>query len=252
MNKETLEILLEAQTVQEIAKSIGSSRSAVYRLMKKFDIVGRNPRERIANKTVGQKFGKLYVNSNTLAKHGRYIKFHCTCDCGKNKDISYENLLISKIDHCGCETKSKIRKTKQKEENICKDLLTKCKIAATRRKIYFNLTINDVWETFLKQNSKCAITGINLEIVSTATHSSKDRNASIDRKDSTKGYIKDNIQIVHKRINVIKGNMSLEELVYWSSLVCNNIELNTNYNGTFAELGPHNGKDRLERTKPTN
>jgi hypothetical protein len=209
IEKQKLEKLLKTQTPQEIANNTGSSRSAIYRLMQKYGIIGYNPRERQANKIIGQKFGKLYVESNTLNKHGRYITFHCLCDCGNKKDISYENLIICKIDHCGCETKLKQRTTRQKGSNVCRDLLSKCKRSAARRNISFNLTIEDLWEVFLKQDKKCALSGVSIEFNSRRNNKQYTiGNASIDRIDGTKGYTKDNIQIVDQKINYAKGQNS--------------------------------------------
>ena len=39
------------------------------------------------------------------------------------------------------------------------------------------------------------------------------QNLSIDRIDSFKGYEKDNIQLVDKRINMMKGSLSNEEFI---------------------------------------
>jgi hypothetical protein len=37
--------------------------------------------------------------------------------------------------------------------------------------------------------------------------------ASLDRIDSSKGYIEGNLQWLHKRINIMKGNMSEKEFL---------------------------------------
>lgn len=46
--------------------------------------------------------------------------------------------------------------------------------------------------------------------------------ASIDRIDSSKGYIKGNIQIVHKTLNKMKLNMRDEEFI----AICEEVYLN--------------------------
>jgi len=43
--------------------------------------------------------------------------------------------------------------------------------------------------------------------------------ASLDRIDSSKGYIEENVHWVHKRINVMKGNMSEQEFLNFCEAV---------------------------------
>ena len=72
-----------------------------------------------------------------------------------------------------------------------------------------NINIEYAWELFLTQNKKCALTGIDLIFESNSKNSTQ-RNASLDRIDNTKGYIKGNIQWVDKRLNVMKMDLSLD------------------------------------------
>lgn len=43
--------------------------------------------------------------------------------------------------------------------------------------------------------------------------------ASLDRKDNKLGYEEGNVWWVHKMVNRLKNNYSLEELLYWSKLL---------------------------------
>ena len=47
----------------------------------------------------------------------------------------------------------------------------------------------------------------------------KDITASLDRIDSSKGYTIDNLQWIHKVVNIMKRNMSEAELVEWCKKV---------------------------------
>lgn len=59
---------------------------------------------------------------------------------------------------------------------------------------------------YYKQNGLCAISGMKM------THRYKDlRSISIDRIDSTKGYIKGNVQLVCQWVNLAKGQHSDHE-----------------------------------------
>lgn len=76
-----------------------------------------------------------------------------------------------------------------------------------------DITIEDLRNQWENQNGKCPYTGIQL-ILSTYTKIKKNPiySASLDRKDSRKGYIKDNIIWVSRVANWMKNDMS-EEMV---------------------------------------
>ena len=71
------------------------------------------------------------------------------------------------------------------------------------RNIPFEVTIPYLWDLFLEQNKKCAITGDNLDTIN---------NASLDRIDSNKGYVIGNVQWVTKQANLSKHVMSMNQL----------------------------------------
>ncbi len=72
---------------------------------------------------------------------------------------------------------------------------------ALKRGLEFNISIEYIWELFVLQNAQCAYTKLDLNF-------SPDKTASLDRIDSTKGYIHGNVQWVHKYINTMKQDFS--------------------------------------------
>lgn len=76
------------------------------------------------------------------------------------------------------------------------------KRGADSRNLEFNITIEDIWNLYVKQKGRCSLSG--LEIMLTNGYEDKLKTASVDRIDSSKGYTLDNIQWVHKHINVMK------------------------------------------------
>lgn len=72
--------------------------------------------------------------------------------------------------------------------------------------------MKDMWDQFIKQDRKCALSGIPLNFPS-LTSSSLDGNASLDRIDSTRGYEKDNIQWLEKKLNIIKMDLPEDQLI---------------------------------------
>jgi len=88
------------------------------------------------------------------------------------------------------------------------------KYSAVRRGIPFRITIQNAWEQFLKQDGRCALTGIKLKILSLARNK-KNTTASLDRKNSKYGYTRNNIQWTIKKINVMKGTMNNNTFKRW-------------------------------------
>lgn len=73
-----------------------------------------------------------------------------------------------------------------------------------------NITIEDLKEQWDKQNGICPFSGIKLILVQNVK---KEKHniifvASLDRIDSNKGYVKNNIRWVSRPINLMKNNMS--------------------------------------------
>lgn len=96
------------------------------------------------------------------------------------------------------------------------------KSGAIRRNISFEVSPEFLWELFEKQNRKCALTGTTLVLENKIKNNNVDWDvitASLDRKDNSKGYTEDNVWWVHKTVNRLKNNYSLEELLYWSRLL---------------------------------
>lgn len=88
---------------------------------------------------------------------------------------------------------------------------------ARQRDISFEITIEEAWDRFVEQNERCALTGV--EIVHAKYKNDPNKTASLDRIDSSKPYIRENIQWVHKTVNFMKHTLSDDELFSWCSRV---------------------------------
>lgn len=75
------------------------------------------------------------------------------------------------------------------------------------------ITMDDMKEIWEEQKGICPFTGVKLKL-SSYTNIEKNilLSASLDRIDSNKGYIKDNIRWVSRGINLMKSNSSDKEL----------------------------------------
>lgn len=113
------------------------------------------------------------------------------------------------------------------------------KRGALKRKLEFTVTKQYLWDLYLGQNSLCKLSGLPIKLKSDYKHweTSKGRGtrldrstmtASLDRIDSSKGYVEGNLQWIHKVINIMKGNLSDNDFVYFCKSVSkNNIQDNT-------------------------
>lgn len=82
----------------------------------------------------------------------------------------------------------------------------------------FNVTADYLNSLFLLQERKCALSGLPLNFDYYGKRK-ETWNASLDRKDSSIDYLEDNVQWVHKIINMMKGSLTDEQFIYYCGLV---------------------------------
>jgi hypothetical protein len=90
---------------------------------------------------------------------------------------------------------------------------------AKYRKIQFQLSIEDVYSVFEKQNGFCSLSGVPLIMSAQAKIKS---NCSLDRIDSKSGYLINNIQYLYTPLNMMKNNKKQEDFIKWCKLVADN------------------------------
>jgi hypothetical protein len=109
---------------------------------------------------------------------------------------------------------------KKSSDKICITFFKKIQSNAIKRGLNFNLSIDYLWDLFLKQNKKCALTGVDINIVNATISNNYHLNtASLDRIDNSKGYEENNIRWVHKAINQLKSDINDTDLIYLCHLV---------------------------------
>lgn len=145
----------------------------------------------------GQKKEKLTIIKWLKTEQGRNI-WECKCDCGEIFEISTSYFKNRFIDCYKCR-QARIP-NQEGYKDIPRFLLTRTKTGAKDRGLEFNVTEKFLWQLFVKQNKKCALSGQDIIF----TQKSLSTTASLDRIDSSKGYIEGNVQWVHKVVNRIK------------------------------------------------
>ena len=135
-------------------------------------------------------------------------------------------MVTGKIKSCGCSIKTNKGKNHRLwrgcgdiSGNRWNSIVRGANGSKGRKKIMFDITIEEVWELYLNQNRKCKLSGLPISFSNDKIRGT----ASLDRIDSSKGYEKGNIQWVHKDINKMKN--SLDE-TYFINLCHKVSELN--------------------------
>ena len=116
---------------------------------------------------VKKRFGKLvvldYCKKPDHVKN-RSVWVNCKCDCGTIKPISKHSLVNKKTRSCGCSNKQRgpnCRYWKGYGE-ISLNCYSSVKRKAIQRGIEFSVSIEYLWNLFLKQNRKCALSGLDI------------------------------------------------------------------------------------------
>jgi hypothetical protein len=164
------------------------------------------------------------INDSTVRKFGRtYVVARCTCGSNLISELPIHHVISKK--HKGCKKCSRFY-TSKGHGLISGEFWCLIKNGAKCRNLEFNITIEQAWELFLNQNSKCALSDLDITFEPNAVHSKgiNNRNlrtASLDRIDSSKGYTIDNIQWVHKDVNLMKNYFNEEYFIKICKLICN-------------------------------
>jgi len=176
---------------------------------------------------IGKKFNRLTVLEETNKRTKQRTKiFLCRCDCGNFKEVAKEKLRHG-TKSCGCLRNEYLKNTRRCGDahknwngigDVSKSFFSRIKSSAIQRNYIFELTIDDLWELFLNQEGKCALTGTSLELpvnVRKLRDKSDKRLASLDRIDNSVGYIKTNVRWICKRVNYMKHTMNDDEFLSW-------------------------------------
>lgn len=212
--KRKTDVILEMASNELLPKEIilktGYDQSLVYKIFRKNRILFKR-KESNYKILVGKKFGKVTVKNIFIDKNDNYRGVaECECDCGNKLNIRCSNLADGTTKSCGCSKKEfTIENNSGKKcslfkgfEEISGRYWNHLKERAKNRKIEFNITIQDGWNQYIKQNRKCNLSG---EKISFAISNSNRGTASLDRINSKMPYDKDNIQWVHKDVNLMKN-----------------------------------------------
>ena len=174
---------------------------------------------------VGQRFGFLVVVAMKQASKtpsGKWAYYAiCRClNCGNaGHPVLPAALRRGATTSCGCRRDQYLCNTGERNANfkgykeIRSHFWKGYQRGAKDRGIPFNLTVEYAWSLYEAQRRRCALSGVPVHFG--PSRSNTLTTASMDRLDPAKGYVRGNVQWVHKRVNLMRNTLSVSEFVEW-------------------------------------
>ena len=198
-------------SMSQIAKQVNCAVATIRDYMQYFDIP-RNHLNKYHLKPGQQIFNWKLIKRLANNKQGPI--WLCECKCGKKQNVVTNLLNYGRSKSCRqCSWNDRKGSTHQCWKGygeIGSEKLSKIRTRARRRYLDFNLTCKFLSNLWLKQNKKCAISGLQLDIKT---------NASVDRIDSSLGYVKGNVWWVHSDINQMKWDFNFEKFLEYCKII---------------------------------
>jgi hypothetical protein len=169
-----------------------------------------------------KKIGKLLVLHRVEDKidcGGHPIRqWKCVCECG---EIVIRKSYHLKRGRCSCKKCKALEDAKKfGYQDIRQHHWYNIEKHAYKRNLEFNISMEYAWELYEKQDKKCALSGMPIIFAKNKVgHTRGETTASLDRIDSKKGYIENNVQWLHKWINTMKMDFEQEEFIEFCRLI---------------------------------
>lgn len=168
---------------------------------------------------VGQTFGSWKVLCRAPNDKSKNTRFWCECTCGKLMKVGSGALIYGLSTQC---RKCSVQKYPyiEKHGEIPLAIWRQIKQKGALKDKKFSITIEYAMDLFQKQKGICALSGQEIGFHTTPRYTKRGwrdsrwiHTASLDRIDSTKGYIEGNVQWIHKDINWMKNRFSQDYFV---------------------------------------
>lgn len=148
------------------------------------------------------------------AFHEWYVRIKC--DCGKVQNVQCIRWHRKEFASCrGCQLAGSNNYAWNGCGEINGQVFTRMRLDAERRKIKYSVSKEYLWNLFLKQERKCALTGLEIKF----RFNNGEQTASLDRIDSSRGYVEGNLQWIHKVVNIMKNGYSQEDFIQFCKLI---------------------------------
>ena len=240
-DEELLRLRNEGKTCEQIGQKLNRSKASIQARLNRNKWY-RTVAVKHANRTdyVGQQFGLLRVIGEQYVKDKGHMPL-CKCECGKEVVVESYQLRRGLKRSCGCKQYERLKHLTGKNnpnftgfEEIPGSFWGDTVSGAKKRGYQFNLSIQDAWNLVLKQEKRCALSGFPLSFGPRRFGLT----ASLDRIDSSKGYELENVQWVHKVVNIMKSLFDEDLFVNFCRRIASNEKLKSIPDMTDAEMLP--------------
>lgn len=187
----------------------------------------------------------VITDNPIIRKNGKkYVKVRC--ECGFENEVYYYYLIKNKSGRCKkCSSKKAYAKNKIFQSFVGKGkyigdlgatLYNNYRTKAEVRNLEFNITQQEMWNLLVQQDFKCALTDQKIYLSKKCYNGNpkwSEITASPDRINNSKGYYVDNIQWVHKQVNLLKNRFDNDWFIKICKMVASkhdNPELSSNLN----------------------
>lgn len=148
-----------------------------------------------------------------------FKKYCQSCGCVQSYTTKAElNRAVKNNTLCRpCNNKSG-RSHKGYYKEIPKSWFDEKKRKSVQRNREWDITIEYIWNIYIKQGKVCALSGLPLDF----NKDSDQGMVSIDRINNEKGYVKRNVQLLHKDVNFAKWTFNQKYFIELCKKIANN------------------------------
>jgi hypothetical protein len=214
--------VLKKQSIKEISDYFKINVKTIRRILCKNNVELRRGRKNL----IGGVYGRLVPIKFLKLDNSQKCIWECKCECGNITEARSSDLISGKIKSCGClRTETSTENIKISHilyprscgfcgiEDIPGGYFSRIRHGAFRRNLEYSVSKEYLWSLFLKQERRCALTGLDIYF------NKHEITASLDRIDASEGYVEGNVWWLHKDINYLKSDFTLDELFKYCTLI---------------------------------
>ena len=212
--------IVDRKTTREIGIECGTNGRIVCGYLRKFGILARD--SHVKAEMIGRVFGELTCLREVdrpVKARSNYSYYLFRCSCGDDYIANGNTVRMGLTRRCGKCGRAVCAKPNSASQHwsgtgeISGFFWNRVVKRYGSRRIETTMGIDSAWKLFVAQKRKCAYTGLGLTFPKRSNNAGSkiEENkgtASLDRIDSSRGYVEGNVQWVHKDINRMKLDYS--------------------------------------------